>query len=65
MIEDNECWKDLYATHSDALVGARSASKKYDVNMRPYECPFCDGYHLTKMSRKEYKKAIKKRTRLD
>lgn len=45
------CWKtnkQRHARRRDAKRSARSAERRSGRRIRVYECPHCDGWHLTK-----------------
>lgn len=42
--------KQRYHDHEEAILSARSYQRKRQTHLRAYECPFCNGWHLTKQA---------------
>ena len=42
------CKKKRYVTREFADFKAIAKNNSLGLEMRPYRCPFCQGYHLTK-----------------
>jgi len=53
------CFKTSYDSMNKARIGARSATKKFKMQMYIYKCDECEKYHMSKMSRKIFKKQKK------
>jgi hypothetical protein len=42
--------KEKHETKEEAQKAVERCEKKYRKRLRFYECPLCEGYHLTKAS---------------
>ena len=58
------CFKTTYATPAEARIAIEKTKKRtkgqYRVQ-RLYDCPDCDGYHLTSMTKEVWQNVERKR----
>jgi len=43
--------KKRYRDHNEAISSGQTATARRGTTLRVYECPWCDGFHLTKEKR--------------
>lgn len=51
-----DCYKIPYQTVDEAVLASKILLKKKNHSVRPYKCPRCGNYHLTKYSKEEWKR---------
>jgi hypothetical protein len=44
--------KLIYLSKADARKAIKRIKKESNLDNRSYQCPFCDGYHLTSQKKK-------------
>ncbi|MBQ9007478.1 MAG: hypothetical protein IJ092_14085 [Atopobiaceae bacterium] len=49
--------KDRYESESAASLAIHDREAKTGLVLRSYQCPCCEGYHLTKMTLEKYLRA--------